>query len=653
VLASGAFIALSLLLCGNALADSCGVLPFTSGRGVNQGAADNITALVSSEVDIRGGFGLVLTATADELPKNCARKTSCIKKKKKKEDYERVVSGKVDGLGSSKYRITVTLWDINKGKEIRTVEHDMERSAGVLVMAIPDLVVELLTGKAPGNDDEDAAANVSVFDEVDFDEEEEDEDTSWMERDRRGRKIRRGGAESNDLLGLDDLDDLDLDDMTEESLQKKSDKKDERREREAKRRAEEERLEDLAREEQQRRNAERRRAEDERRQRDEEARAERERRAAERAETKRRERQEREARRQEEREDQRAEERRRTEDQRSAYTDYEDYEDYELEDDEGVKEMETTSGLGSGVVMVEDDEGDDEDYFGPEDDEELRPGDIIEYEDGDYTRRRSPPKEDKSYEYRRRGDDRLAYNDRGAPSRDDDDDLDIDIDIDIDLDSEGGRSSHSESYGVEFGRTRGAKDSSSYSGSSASATRRGSKAKRKGPLIAIKAGAGWTAYYPETLKLGMFDYGFEASFFAAPWLSVDAGVNFWSVSLIEYDDEGNSLRTVRTLPSFLFGATWHGTFHKVIRPYAGIDIGAMLYAQAVVQEGDSTQIRPLFAPTVAADVGVDFIIIPNFGVFVGGKFGVSYAARVQETVNSSWNPTTGLAEIWAGALIQF
>ena len=151
----------------------------------------------------------------------------------------------------------------------------------------------------------------------------------------------------------------------------------------------------------------------------------------------------------------------------------------------------------------------------------------------------------------------------------------------------------------------------------------------------------------------MFNYGFEFSFYALPCLSIDAGANFWSVTLVEYDEQGQSTDRVRTLPSFLFGATWHGTFHKVIRPYAGIDIGALLYAQAIVQEGTSNQIRPLFAPTVAADIGVDFVIMPNFGLFVGGKFGVSYAARVQETVNSSWDPTTGLAEIWAGALVQF
>jgi hypothetical protein len=668
VILTGAILALSLLVCGNAFADSCGVLPFSSGRAVNQGAADNITSLISSEVDIRGGFGLVLTATTDELPKGCAKKSSCIVNFGKGEGYERVVSGEVEGLGSSKYRITATLWDVNKGRSIREVVHEMERGASVLVMAIPNLVVELLTGQAPEDEEEGGSDAVSAFEEADFDDEEEEDDTSWMERDRQGRKIGRDESRGNALDGLDDLDDLDLDDMTEDSQHKKSSKLAERKEREAKRRTEEERLEELATIEQGRRNEEARRAKSEARERDDRRRVEREEalQESERAEAKRRDRQQREARRQEDQERAREEERdaerrraqdreredQRQEEQRNAYTDYRDgdnYANYELEDeddedDEDVIEIESTISLGGGIVMVEDDDGDD--YFGPEDDEEqeeLQPGDIVEFQGGDYTRRAPASKEDRSTDYRRRDDDRLALNDRGSPGRAYPDD-------DLDLDSEPDRARASGSDGQDFGNDGG---KTGRAGARASATRRGGKSRRDGPFIAIKAGAGWTAYYPETLSLGMFNYGFEASFFALPWLSLDASVNFWSVSLIEYDELGDSVRTVRTLPSFLFGATWHGTFHKVLRPYVGIDLGALLYAQALVENGDSTQIRPLFAPLVAADIGIDFIIIPNFGVYVGGKFGVSYAARVQETVNTSWNPTTGLAEIWAGALVQF
>jgi hypothetical protein len=174
-----------------------------------------------------------------------------------------------------------------------------------------------------------------------------------------------------------------------------------------------------------------------------------------------------------------------------------------------------------------------------------------------------------------------------------------------------------------------------------------------GPHAGFRVGAGLVAYYPETLSLGMFAFGFEGNFFARPWLTVDVGLRLWAVSLIEYDDLGDSVRTVRTLPTFLVGATWRGTFHRVIRPYVGLRVGALLYAQTVVEDGDSTQIRPLFAPVLAGDFGLDFVVAPNVGIFVEGRFGVTYAARVQETVNTNWNPTTGLAELWSGALFQF
>jgi len=674
----GVVVSLSLLVCGNALANSCGVLPFTSGRGVNDGAASNITSLVSSEVDIRGGFGLVLTASEDEVSKDCGKKSSCIKSFGKDNGYNRVVAGNVDKLGKSRYRLTVQFWDIKKGSEVREVKHEIERSPDALLEAIPPLVIELLTGKKPEVEGSDDTASAATFDEdldfgddedLDFDDEEEvesGEDTKWMERDRHGRKIKSKDDSGEDPLGfddLDDLDDLDLDDMTEDSQRKKSTAREEKREREAKRKEEEERLAELAREEERRRDEERRRAEEDRRRRDQEAEAEREaeRRETARAEAERRERREREARRQEARdearraeerdrrreEERRDERRRKDQEARDAYADDEDeYEDYELEDDEEVIEIESTISLGGGLVIVEDEDGSEEDdYFGDEDEEEdneLRPGDVVDYADGDYGRSSRKSDSDSSYSKRRRDDDRQAYNDRGAPSRSSSDDLD--------LDSEG-ETRYSDRDNSEFGKGKPAGIETRRSSYSASASR--ARTKGSSPKVAIKAGAGWTAYYPETLSLGMFNYGFEASFFALPWLSIDAGANFWSVSLIEYDDQGNSLRTVRTLPSFIFGATWHGTFHKVVRPYAGIDLGALLYAQAVVQDGDSTQIRPLFAPVVAADIGVDFVIVPNFGVYVGGKFGGSYAARVQETVNSSWDPSTGLAEVWAGALIQF
>jgi hypothetical protein len=110
---------------------------------------------------------------------------------------------------------------------------------------------------------------------------------------------------------------------------------------------------------------------------------------------------------------------------------------------------------------------------------------------------------------------------------------------------------------------------------------------------------------------------------------------------------------VRTLPSFYIGAKWHASFHRIIRPYAGIDVGMLLYAQAEFIQGAGTAIRPLFAPVFAVDAGCDFVLHKNLGVFVGIQAGVTHAQLIQETVNAEWQPTTGLLNIRGGAFVQF
>jgi hypothetical protein len=169
----------------------------------------------------------------------------------------------------------------------------------------------------------------------------------------------------------------------------------------------------------------------------------------------------------------------------------------------------------------------------------------------------------------------------------------------------------------------------------------------------VRAGAGWTLYYPQDLNLGMFDYGFEVNIFATKWLTIDVAADFWVVSLLETVDGSEPVRTVRTLPGFYAGAAWHGTFHKIVRPYAGIDFGGLLYAQATRAGNEGGAKVPLFAPTVLLDVGSDFVIHKNVGVFAGVRAGVSHAARIRETVNGDWTPTTGVLVIRAGALVQF
>ena len=338
-----------------------------------------------------------------------------------------------------------------------------------------------------------------------------------------------------------------------------------------------------------------------------------------------------------------------------------------------------------GFVIEDDDEEEVE-----EDDGELQPGQIIgvrsEDENPGVARRAAARRgdsdrysrarefsdrdgDDDDYERRRSDDRRLAYNDDGAPaddrdrdySRDDDPDHSRDDDRDDDRDSDSDRASDRDYDFDRDDRDRDDRDRThpdydrdregySSRGSSRATSR---TPRRGGPWVSVRAAAGWTLYYPQDLHLGMFDYGFEVSVFAMKWLTIDVAADFWVVSLMEEVPDAEPIRTVRTLPGFYLGATWRGTFHRIVRPYAGLDLGALLYAQAT-RAGDQSGLKvPLFAPTVLIDVGSDFVLHRNVGLFVGVRGGVSHAARIRETVNAGWAPTTGVFMVRAGALVQF
>ena len=799
-----------------AIAGTCGVAHFDAIGDVGRGAATNITSLVSSELDIRGGYDLVLAAEEGETRDGCSSDLNCLKTFAKGGGHEHVVGGQVRAV-AGQYEVTATLYEVRSGRQLRTVTQTMERTADVLIEAVPLLVVELITGEKPDVPDDETSSRSSsgpLFDDADFDEDMDvdegaesvdaaddrrSKDARWMKRDRRGRVIRDADVEDEDEfadeLDLEELDDLDLDDITADSQRKRAEEREEADAREAARKAEEERLARLAAEEERRREEDRRRAqreeeererrmrEDEERRREEEAqaRAERERRDRERADQERREAQERERmraereeadRRREEAEREReAEERRRAEADRDRQrrvdsereaereaeaerrrAEYERerreeerreaderdrrrsddrvasrYDDdvVDLDDDEDGLVLGSSISLGSGLIVVEDDdvgfviEDDDEYLEEDEEDEELRPGQVVgdtgvrerrsidrrrsDYDDSSdrYSKARDFSRSDDRGEddgYTRREDDRrLAYNDDGAPDDRDSRDRDYDRDYDRDdrsssrdyddrstrarpADDRDGRDSYRDrddrnSPRRDYDRDdrSSSRDSTSRDGYSRdsydnrdrdyddrgrtysprrnSATARTTSGAR--PWVNVKAGAGWTLYYPQTLSLGMFEYGFDVSVFALRWLSIDAAASFWAVSLIEFDEADNQVRTVRTLPSFYVGAKWHGDFHKVVRPYAGVDIGLLLYAQAVVAQGTGTSVRPLFAPVVAVTAGCDFVLHKNIGVFAGMKAGVSHAQRIQETVNAEWQPTTGVLTLRGGAFVQF
>ena len=300
-------------LPASALAGTCGVLPFSAGPGVNRGAAPNITALVSSELDIRGGYDLVIAADPEDFEGgDCGASSSCIKSFGQANKHEAVLAGTVASAGDDSYTLTLKLHDGNNASLIRTVQREVPSKADQLMDAVADVIIELVTGEAPAEEEEeDAAASGPLYDDLDFDDLMEDSEDELDEPKRkRGRAAPRNpdrdrdrdydaDEEEDDPFALDD--ELDALDLSAEEMEKKKRERERQAELERERKAEQERLaRERAAEERRRRIAEERQREEEERlraeraERDRRARIERERREAEEREQMERERRERE-----------------------------------------------------------------------------------------------------------------------------------------------------------------------------------------------------------------------------------------------------------------------------------------------------------------------------------------------------------------------
>jgi hypothetical protein len=316
-LLSCAFVAIAqLVLIPQATAGTCGVLPFTHGADITVGAASNITSLVSTELDFRGPWTIVITASKQEITDGCGGDQSCLMAFGKGEAHDGVVTGTITAQGSDKYRITARWYEVGTGRMKREVTQDISRTADLLIEEVPGFVTHLLTGKAPASRKETeekkksqrfASLNEIDFDDLDEDEEEEEEaprvrQRAKPKRDNRGRLREPVEEDGDDPFGLDldDLDDLD-------EIERKND----RQRRAAVERAAREMEQRRAREEERRRAeriAEEQRAEEEAETRARADRRERERRAREQAEREREE-EERQARADRQRHERDAEER--------------------------------------------------------------------------------------------------------------------------------------------------------------------------------------------------------------------------------------------------------------------------------------------------------------------------------------------------------
>ena len=698
-----------------AWAGSAGLLPFSSGNGVPNGAADNIASLVSTEVDIRGGYDLILNATSDEVEAGCGERSACITSYGGKNDFEHVIKGSVSPAGRTRYTLVLTLYQVSSGKAIRQVLNTLDRSPDALLDGIPDLVVELLTGRRPvreeapsgsaggdrpalfsGEDDfgEDLEPRTSSNDGGDNNADASGDERKWMERDRHGR-LTQPIDEADDPLGLDEVDDLDLD-LDELSSDHQEKKRKVRKEREDAARArylEEERLAKVAAQEQNQREDERARRDEQRRRDEERIEREEERRISEEREQRREEQLRRERddrRRDEERERRRAEEQRRDEQEREQRADderqregrereqraaedlrrteddrrlararFQEEEEAEEQRRRGARDRydqeqdEDDITLDAGIIIIESDDEDDEGSATldiKEEDAEF--GILIEEDDGDSYDERSydEPSYDRGSDNGERSDRERA--DEGSGSRrsrgytDPDPEPELDLDRRYD-DTPRARPTTSGGYGSSGTDSR----SSQRSSSSGRARARVSGASER-PDGSLRASFGYNNFY---LHFGFV--GFEGNVYVLPNLSLDLAVQLWTLTLI---DEGE--RKARVLPNFLVGASYRMTFHRVVRPFVGGDVGSVIYAQKIEMSADEVlRNTPLFALTLAAHGGTDFMLSSWFGLHITARVGVSISgdleqdglADIQQYVNENWSPTRVFFNIGLGALARF
>ena len=133
LIAAAVVALLALVPAGVAQAQSCVVLPFSKASGVTDGAALNVTSLVSAELDIHGEWMLVLAAEAAEVPAGCARDTSCVRTLAKKGDHGHAVTGTIAEAGPEQYALTATLIEVKSGRTVRSVDAKVDRKPGLLI----------------------------------------------------------------------------------------------------------------------------------------------------------------------------------------------------------------------------------------------------------------------------------------------------------------------------------------------------------------------------------------------------------------------------------------------------------------------------------------------------------------------------------------
>lgn len=242
----------------------------------------------------------------------------------------------------------------------------------------------------------------------------------------------------------------------------------------------------------------------------------------------------------------------------------------------------------------------------------------------------------------RDADDRLAYNEDGYPERGSRERSYADLEKDEAVRVRPSRERAGDDYGDVSSRYD---DRDEYR---AQGTARAKQPPSDRQYINIRGHFGYTNYY-----LHFAEYGLDVGVLVHPMVSVDVGIDFLSVGLTETDVETQQdVQRIHTLPTFTVGGSWHGQFHKVVKPWAGAEFSSTLYA--VVRRGGPDGPRePRGSAGFNVKGGVDFMFLRFLGVHVGVKGGLAYSPDIETTVSADWRPLAGVFNATVGATLQF
>ncbi len=162
-------IALLLAVPGVAWAEGNAVVLPMVANGVDSKVSNNLTSLLSSELDFSGAFDTVNDIPAPaSLNASCLTSTKCLAGIAKDNDANAVVAGSVS-TGSAGLKVSLVLYDAGKNAIVRKKSYDIASDVASVAGAAPKMAKELMgEGGGAAAEAEAGASEAAFADDEDF-----------------------------------------------------------------------------------------------------------------------------------------------------------------------------------------------------------------------------------------------------------------------------------------------------------------------------------------------------------------------------------------------------------------------------------------------------------------------------------------------------